>query len=370
MVIDVRPAKVLEFGYADREQPSGRSTLLVAALQREGFAFSSLLVDPNSRAKSLQFALNTLRAAPAQFVFLRFPYFPWMLRCAIFLKRKLKARLVVDAMVSAYQTIILDRELYSPYSRRARSCKQEDLLIGKEADLLVVDSHVHATNLAIRFDCSISKMVVVPVGSPIYELAGSPGASHRTPTTAQQLTVLYLGSFVPLHGIEVIIGAAQILMARSQNIHFKLIGEGQDSDRARQLAAGINTIQFIGGISRQQALAEVQQSDIVLGIFGSSIKAKLVLPFKVYDALACGKPVITARTPASEELLQHGVDSWLVQPEPGPLAEAIELLASNPDLRAKLGREASRSYQASFQSSIAIKPLIERLTQMASSQTP
>jgi glycosyltransferase involved in cell wall biosynthesis len=355
---------ICEFGYADQKMPTGRSTLLVSALEREGFRVSSLLVNPLSRAKSVQLAFNVYRGSPAQFVFLRFPYFPWMLQCAVHLKKRLKARLIVDAMVSAYETVIEDRALYEPGSRQARSCMREDLLVGKEADLLVVDTHLHAEFLVTKFGCAESKRIVVPVGSPLFELSGRNEALQYREPAGRPLTVLYIGSFVPLHGIGTIIEAARIVCSRSHNIRFKLIGEGQDYERARKLAADIEMIQFVGSVSREEALRETQQADIVLGIFGSSTKAGLVVPFKVYDALACGKPVITARTPAAEESLRHDEDSWLVRPEPAALAQGIEQLALDPDLRRKLGLGARKSYETYFHSSVSIKPLVQKLNEL------
>jgi glycosyltransferase involved in cell wall biosynthesis len=358
-------ARILEFGYADHETPSGRSTLLLSALRREGFRVNSLLVDPRSRAKSLQFVLNVLRAGPTDFLFLRFPYFLWMLQCAVVLKKRLGARLIIDAMVSAYETIIDDRALYHPQSRQARSCIRQDLLVGEQGDLLVVDTQLHANYLATQFKCRESKMIVVPVGSPLFELFGEKRIPLSANPALQKLTVLYLGSFVPLHGMEVVIEAVRLVSSHSADINFTFIGEGQDYQRARNLAAGIKSVSFLGALSRERSIIEIENSDIVLGIFGSSQKSDLVIPFKVYDGLAFSKPVITASTLASRELLHHGENSWLVDPEPTDLAKAIEQLASDPNLRRRLAAGARKSYETSFHTSVSIKPLVQRLNELS-----
>jgi glycosyltransferase involved in cell wall biosynthesis len=358
---------ICEFGYADQKTPTGRSTLLVSALQREGFRISSLLVNPLSRAKSIQLAVNVWRSSHARFVFLRFPYFPWMIQCAVFLKRRLKARLVVDAMISAYETIIEDRRLYQAGSKQANSCKQEDLLVGREADLLVVDTHLHAEFLVRKFGWAESKIIVVPVGSPLVELSGRKETGQDRPRH-EGPTIAYVGNFIPLHGVGTIIEAARMISSEGHNTQFRFIGEGQDYERARKLAAKIDGIKFLGSLSREEALQEIRQADIVLGIFGSSIKSRLVVPFKVYDAFACGKPVITARTPAAEASLRHGEDCWLVAPEPAALARGIEQLVSDPSLRRKLGIGARKSYETHFHSSVAIKPLAQKLNELAVTQ--
>ena len=61
------------------------------------------------------------------------------------------------------------------------------------------------------------------------------------------------------------------------------------------------------------------------------------MPTKVHEALACGRPVVTADTAAARELLQDGVDALLVPPAiPAALAAAVERLGDER-LRASLG---------------------------------
>ena len=56
-----------------------------------------------------------------------------------------------------------------------------------------------------------------------------------------------------------------------------------------------------------QGLAQaINQADICLGIFGNNLKAQLVIPNKIYEAIACGKLVVTANQPAIDEIFQDG----------------------------------------------------------------
>jgi glycosyltransferase involved in cell wall biosynthesis len=69
---------------------------------------------------------------------------------------------------------------------------------------------------------------------------------------------------------------------------------------------------------------ELYAASCALGIFGTSAKAARVIPNKVFQALACGTPVVSADTPAARELLDDGKSALLVPPgDPEALVAAI-----------------------------------------------
>jgi glycosyltransferase involved in cell wall biosynthesis len=71
-----------------------------------------------------------------------------------------------------------------------------------------------------------------------------------------------------------------------------------------------------------------------------------VIPNKVFQALACGAPVVTADTPAARELLSD--DSALLVP-PGDaqaLAHALERVAADAGLRQRLSDGGHGCYAA------------------------
>jgi glycosyltransferase involved in cell wall biosynthesis len=71
-----------------------------------------------------------------------------------------------------------------------------------------------------------------------------------------------------------------------------------------------------------------------------------VIPNKVFQALACGVPVVTADTPAARELLTDDADALLVPPgDPAALAAAVQRLAAEPELARKLGEAGRRTYE-------------------------
>ena len=63
-----------------------------------------------------------------------------------------------------------------------------------------------------------------------------------------------------------------------------------------------------------------------------------MVPNKVWQAMAAGRPVVTADTPAVREVLEDGRTALLVPAgDPDALAEALARLAGDAALRARLG---------------------------------
>jgi glycosyltransferase involved in cell wall biosynthesis len=72
-----------------------------------------------------------------------------------------------------------------------------------------------------------------------------------------------------------------------------------------------------------------------------------VIPNKAYQALACGRALITGDTPAARELLRDGVDALLVPPgDPRALAHAVRRLAGDAALTARIAEAGRETYVA------------------------
>lgn len=248
------------------------------------------------------------------------------------LARARRAPLVVDAMI-ALSDAMADR---GRAGRAGRALALLDRLAFRHADMVVADTGANARWLAERFALDPARVAAVPVGA-------DPDVFAPAPQPEGDPRVLFVGKLAPLHGIDVVLAAAR----RPGAPPLRVIGDGQ---LGSWLAAELRRapppgVEHVPWVPYTDLGGEVRRASICLGVFGASPRVGRVVPNKVWQAMAAGRPVVTADGPAPREVLTDGVDALLVPAaDPDALAAAITRLAADPRLRARLGAAARRRY--------------------------
>ena len=154
------------------------------------------------------------------------------------------------------------------------------------------------------------------------------------------LRVIYYGTFIANHGVEYIIEAAHYL-AHEENIHFELIGNGPEKEKAFELAEKYNlrNLTFINWLDQSELVKRVAQADLCLGAFGNTPQSVMTVQNKIFEGLAMAKPVITGDSPAVRKFLEHRVHVYLCERANGKsLANAIQTIRDDFELRDKIAR--------------------------------
>ena len=216
------------------------------------------------------------------------------------------------------------------------------------ADVVVLDTDDHRALLPRR---ARGKEVVVPVGAPKrwfdagdrarWIRGEAPGPAENARIAGGEarkegngeggespLSVVFFGLFTPLQGAPTIARALAVLDGRGVRIDVTLIGDGQDAAAVREaLPPGENVrVSWIDWVDSEELPDVVAGHDVCLGIFGTSGKARRVVPNKVYQGIAAGCVVVTSDTPPQRRILGGGARFV----EPGDalaLADALEALA-------------------------------------------
>jgi len=175
------------------------------------------------------------------------------------------------------------------------------------------------------------------------QLAFQVPANYRHPShlLAQQVAneppFMTVANLRPEKGYDVLLTAARSIADYGLPIRIAAVGRGPlaTSLRARHndLSLG-ERFQFLG------------QRDDVLQLLAGADAFVLPslhegLPVALMEATSVGLPIVASSVGGVPQVLEDGVDALLVPPgEPGSLVDAMKRLASDPELRERLGRQA------------------------------
>jgi glycosyltransferase involved in cell wall biosynthesis len=267
------------------------------------------------------------------------------------LARLTRKHLVFDPLVSRFDTKILDRGDADEGSVQAWHNRNLDLVSMRLPDIVLADTRAHAEYYQSEFGVPARRTRILPVGFD-EDLFGYRDEELNGAVADPQFVVLFFGNYLPLHGADVIVAAAEMLRELGE-IRFDLIGGGQTFAAVEDYVRshGLTNVRLLPRIPMASLPARIAAADVCLGVFGRTEKASRVVANKVYQAMAMGRPVVTADSPAVREYFVDSTHICLVPPgDPGALAEKIRHLFKDPVARQKIGEEAARWVHERFTS--------------------
>ena len=254
---------------------------------------------------------------PADAVVVGYPGHPdlWAAR------RAARGRPVVfNPLVALSDTFVIDRGRFPAGSLTARALRALDRAALRAADLVVADTEAHA-HLFRELGARTVETIFVGAEAQWFQ----PGWH-----AAEPFTCLFVGKLAPLQGLETILAVSRA----APELHFRIVASGQ---REALLESAPANVERLAWVPYERLAAEYHRASCALGIFGTTPKARRVIPNKVFQALACGVPVVTADTPAVRELLRDGESALLVPPGDGTaLAVALRRLRDDPALARRI----------------------------------
>jgi glycosyltransferase involved in cell wall biosynthesis len=251
--------------------------------------------------------------------------------------------IILDAVISVYDTLCYDRKTVSPTSLKGKLCYKLDKIACELSDFILVDTNAHKDYFINTFNINPNKF------EKIYLTADDSVFYPRdVPKENNLFNVFYYGTHFPLQGVEYIVQSAKLL-EEYKDIKYTIIGKGMTSEKVRRIAKDLNiqNIEFIDWVPYDRLPLEIAKADICLGgHFGNTNKAKKVIPGKTFQFMSMKKPVIVGDHPANRELLTNGENALFVKPEnPEDLAEKILELRNNEKLREKIAKNGYELYK-------------------------
>jgi glycosyltransferase involved in cell wall biosynthesis len=166
------------------------------------------------------------------------------------------------------------------------------------------------------------------------------------------LHIIYTGTVGKANGVGVLADLSRLLVQRGiQGVRFTVLGGGNDlaNVKARVKELGVQNIEFISTVSKEEVGNWLAKADVGVVTFAPFPVLEANSANKFYDYVASGLPVLINYEGWQAEYLKEigcGLSSGMGNLE--GLADNVERLLNEPDLRIQMGRNGRRLAEEKF----------------------
>lgn len=166
-------------------------------------------------------------------------------------------------------------------------------------------------------------------------------------------TILTVARLEEKKGIEYGILAISKLIRRFPEIRYNIVGSGQLEDKLKRLATSLglnNNVRFLGTLDSYSLMKQYEEASIFLLPCVRAANGDMDgIPVSLMEAMFVGIPCVSTRISGIPELIESGISGLLVdERNVEQLAEAIERLLTDNNLRLKMGKEGKEKVETEF----------------------
>jgi glycosyltransferase involved in cell wall biosynthesis len=271
--------------------------------------------------------------------------------------------IIFDSLMSPYAALREDRKFGRTGAVLGRLWYFIERSLLRHSDSIITDTRLHTRFLSECFQLPSAKIHAVPVGAV-------ETISVTSPVADQSFNVLFYGSFLPLHGMDIILRAAGLL--RDEPIHFTFIGgsgrrlaEFRKSCRSLQLSRfdHLDWVDFGELLNHHVGSAHL----CLGGPFGNTPQARRVMTGKAMQCMALGKATVIGEVDEDFGLVDKHNCLLAKQGDPEALAEAIAWGYANREKLSQIGENGRKLYQER----LSIKCIVSKMEEvLARYQSP
>ena len=168
--------------------------------------------------------------------------------------------------------------------------------------------------------------------------------------------LLYVGRLASVKGLPILFQSLQQLKSTNEDFTLTLIGDGSERSDLEKLVEELQLqdhVKFVGYKSQQEVREYLQQTDVfVLPSFAEGV------PVSLMESMATGVPVIATQVGGVSELVDNGVNGYLVPAgDSVSLAEKMEILLGDTKLRNQFAQASRMTIEKEFNMPIETQKL-------------
>ena len=200
-----------------------------------------------------------------------------------------------------------------------------------------------------RYNIPADKMVVISNGAntDIFRPMDQANVKEELGLEQRSKYVCFVGNLAPWQGVEYLIQAAPLVLKRVPEAKFLIVGDGMMRSELESMVKKLglqDKFLFTGSIPFEHVPKYINASDVCVAPFIRARNEKIGLsPLKIYEYLACGKPVIGSDIQGIGDFLEKSNMGLSFTPEEYiEFASMVTKLLIDSDLRITMGENARK----------------------------
>jgi len=248
--------------------------------------------------------------------------------------------------------------------------KTEDIA-SRRCDKVIAVTPQLASYLTSHYECQTDKVHVINNGvnlklfHPIHDGSMLSTVRKDMGIKPEETVVIFVGNLAPWQGVEYLIRAAPHLVAEVKNVKFLIVGDGTLRSK---IEAEVNQ-RRMSDYFLITGMVEYSKIPLCINIADICVLFKRRLPsgfspLKLYEYMACGKPILASRVEGLEFIEKEGIGRLIEPANPGEIEKALCEMIKNRKDRIDMGLRGLRLAveKFSWESKVSeIEKILERL---------
>lgn len=177
-----------------------------------------------------------------------------------------------------------------------------------------------------------------------------------TPEHNGVITILLAGRMLWDKGVGELVEAAKILHSKGIKCRIVLVGK-PDTENPKSIPKNIlqrwHDEEIVEWWGYQENMIEIFSASHIVSLpttYGEGVPKFLI------EAAACGRPIVATDVPGCREIVREGQNGFLIPAqEAEPLADALEILIKNSELRKRMGKRGREIVEEEFSEQIVVE---------------
>lgn len=245
-----------------------------------------------------------------------------------------------------------------------------------QASKIIAVSTAIKSQLIRAWNIDPAKIVVVPNGVDVEMFDPNKVFAADEKTALKPLgghLVLFTGSFLPWHGVDILIRAFSEIEKDYPLTRLLLIGDGPTLKSMQDLSIDLGIrekVFFIGEVPHKEIPEYLKAADICVAPYKELPVDLWFSPLKLFEYMAMAKPIIASNAGQISDVIDSEVSGLLVKPDNiEDLSNSIVRLLESDVLRESLGKNAQKIAREKYSWDEQVKKIEKVLEEVVNGKT-